>query len=322
MSMKRVAAAAAVAAGLGASVTVFHAGFANSVPCPAWQHDKTCDPPPANQGPGFGGGSTVPNPGPSVPGAGTTRVTTLPPQFTTTPHVTTGPGPTTDNKITTTTTGPTSTPWTGSTTQSTTTTPWSGSTTQSTTTTPWSGSTTQSTTTTPWSGSTTQSTTTTPWSGSTTQPGGSTSYSTPTTTRPVLNAPWNQPPHPPYIPPHGDIPRGTAQYGGPIDLKVGFYLPGRGAPPPPRQRGYGWSDGPAPGQPPPNWYGPPPPGGWDGAPPAGGWNRPWVGPPRYVDYGQRYFAPFTYNTFTVLPVFNWLYGGWGYWFFGVWVPLY
>ncbi len=22
------------------------------------------------------------------------------------------------------------------------------------------------------------------------------------------------------------------------------------------------------------------------------------------------------------PVFNWMYGGWGYWFFGVWVPLY
>ena len=28
------------------------------------------------------------------------------------------------------------------------------------------------------------------------------------------------------------------------------------------------------------------------------------------------------NTFTVVPVFNWQYGGWGYWFFGVWVPLY
>jgi hypothetical protein len=34
------------------------------------------------------------------------------------------------------------------------------------------------------------------------------------------------------------------------------------------------------------------------------------------------FAPFAYNDFTVLPVFNWRYGGWGYWFFGVWVPLY
>jgi hypothetical protein len=301
MSMKRVAAAAAVAAGLGASVTVFQAGFANSVPCPAWQHDKTCDPPAPNQGPGFGG-TTPFSSGPSqVPGA-TTHVTTLPPQFTTTPHVTT-------SSPVVTTHGTTTTPW--STTQSTTT-PWS--TTQSTTT-PW--STTQSTTT-PWS--TTQSTTTP--SSTTNKPGEQSSYQTPTTTRPVLNAPWNQPPHPPYIPPRGDIPRGTAQIGGPIDLTVGFYLPGRGAPPPPRQRGYGWSEGPAPGHPPPNWYGPPPPGGWDGPPPPGGWNRPWVGPPRYVDYGQRYFAPFTYNTFTVLPVFNWQYGGWGYWFFGVWVPLY
>jgi hypothetical protein len=34
------------------------------------------------------------------------------------------------------------------------------------------------------------------------------------------------------------------------------------------------------------------------------------------------FGPFAYNTFTVVPVFNWQFGGWGYWFFGVWVPLY
>jgi hypothetical protein len=301
MSMKRVAAAAAVAAGLGASVTVFHAGFANSVPCPAWQHDKTCDPPAPNQGPGFGGSSSFSSGPAQVPGV-TTHVTTLPPQFTTTPHVTTGP--TTDNKITT---SP----------HVTTTTPWSSP--QVTTTTPWSSP--QVTTTTPRSGSTSV-TTTTPWGGTTNKPGEQSPYQTPTTTRPVLNAPWSQPPHPPYIPPRGDIPRGTAQYGGPTDLPGGFYLPGRGAPPPPRQRGYGWSDGPAPGHPPPNWYGPPPAAGWDGAPPAGGWNRPWVGPPRAVDYGQRYFAPFTYNTFTVLPVFNWQYGGWGYWYFGVWVPLY
>ena len=39
-------------------------------------------------------------------------------------------------------------------------------------------------------------------------------------------------------------------------------------------------------------------------------------------YGRRDFGPFAYNTFTVFPVFNWMYGGWGYWFFGVWVPLY
>jgi hypothetical protein len=302
MSIKRIAAAAAVAAGLGASATVFDAGFANSVPCPAWQHDKTCDPPPANQGPGFGGTSSF-TPGPSqVPGA-TSRVTSLPPQFTTTPHGTTGPGSTTttNNKVTTTTT-----------TAVTTTSPWGGSTT-TTTSSPWAGSTT--TTTSPGWSSGQGPTPSAGWSSGQ-QPGPS--YPP----RPVLNAPWNQPPHPPYIPPHGDIPRGSAQYGGPVDLPWGFYLPGRGAPPPPRLRGYGWSDGAPPRHPPPNWEGPPPPGGWDGPPPPGGWNRPWVGPPRAVDYGQRYFAPFTYNTFTVLPVFNWQYGGWGYWYFGVWVPLY
>jgi hypothetical protein len=320
MSIKRVAAAAAVAAGLGASVTTFHAGFANSVPCPAWQHDKTCDPPPANPGPGFGGSGPVPTPGSQVPGA-TTHVTTLPPQGTTTPHVTTGPGPTTDNKITTSPQVTTTTPWSSA--QVTTTTPWSGST-PVTTTTPWSGST-PVTTTTPWSGST-PVTTTTPWSGSTTnKPGEQPSYSTPTTTRPVLNAPWNQPPHPPYYPPRGPILRGTSQIGGPVDLPGGFYGWGQGVPPPPPPpppNGYGWNDGPAPGHPPPNWEGPPPPGGWNGPPPPGGWNRPWDGPPRDVSYGQSYFAPFSYNSYTVLPVFNWQYGGWGYWFDGVWVPLY
>jgi hypothetical protein len=284
MSIKRLAAAAAVAAGLGASVTVFHAGFANSVPCPNWQHDKTCDPPPANQGPGYGGSSPVPTPGSQVPGAGTPHVTTSPPGVTT--HVTTSP-------------------------------PWSGSSTPSTSP-PWSGSSTPSTSP-PWSGSSTPSTSA-PWSG-TTQPGERSSYP-PTPTRPVLNAPTTQPEHPPYYPPRGDIPRGTPQYGGPVDLPTGFWLPGRGAPTPPRPSGYGWNDGPPPGSPPPNWEGPPPAGGWNGPPPPGGWNRPWVGPPRDVTYGQRYFAPFTYNTYTVLPVFNWQYGGWGYWFDGVWAPLY
>ena len=106
-------------------------------------------------------------------------------------------------------------------------------------------------------------------------------------------------------------------------MTVGFSIPGRGAPPPPRERGFGWNDGPPPHHPPPNWYGPPPPGGWDGPPPPGGWNRPWDGPrDRDVVYAQRDFGPFAYNTFTVIPVFNWQYGGWGYWFFGVWVPLY
>jgi hypothetical protein len=112
------------------------------------------------------------------------------------------------------------------------------------------------------------------------------------------------------------------QIGGPTGLTVGFSIPDHGAPPPPPQRGFGWNDGQAPGHPPPNWEGPPPPGGWNGPPPAGGWNRPWAGPPRDVARAQGDFGPFAYNAFTVIPVFNWYFGGWGYWFFGVWIPLY
>lgn len=110
--------------------------------------------------------------------------------------------------------------------------------------------------------------------------------------------------------------------GGPTDLTVGFSIVGHGAPPPPPQRGFGWNDGPAPGHPPPNWVGPPPQGGWDGPPPAGGWNRPWVGPPRDIVVAQVDFGPFAFDTYTVIPVFNWMFGGWGYWYFGVWIPLY
>ena len=107
-----------------------------------------------------------------------------------------------------------------------------------------------------------------------------------------------------------------------MNLSNGYYLPGQGAPPPPPPRGYGWNDGAAPGYAPPNWEGPPPAGGWNGPPPPGGWNRPWVGAPCDQSYGQRYFAPFTYNNYTAIPTFNWQYGGWGYWFDGIWAPLY
>ena len=34
------------------------------------------------------------------------------------------------------------------------------------------------------------------------------------------------------------------------------------------------------------------------------------------------FGPFAFATYTVIPTFNFFYGGWGYWYFGVWVPLY
>ena len=45
-------------------------------------------------------------------------------------------------------------------------------------------------------------------------------------------------------------------------------------------------------------------------------------PPRDWDRGRADFGPFDNDGFTAIPVFNWQYGGWGYWFFGVWVPLY
>jgi hypothetical protein len=117
--------------------------------------------------------------------------------------------------------------------------------------------------------------------------------------------------------------RPNGQYGGPVDTLAGILFPGRGAPPPPPERGYFYNNGLAPGFPPPNWQGPPPPGGWNGPPPPGGWNRPWEGPPvRDVGYARNDFGQFNYNNFTVVPVFNWMYGGWGYWFMGVWIPLY
>ncbi|WP_366895755.1 MAP_0585 family protein, partial [Mycobacterium sp.] len=137
-----------------------------------------------------------------------------------------------------------------------------------------------------------------------------------------LNPPSTQPEHPAYIPPRGVYASGNAEIGGPVGLDTGFSIVGHGAPPPPRLHGYGWNDGRAPGHPPPHWEGPPPSGGWDGPPPPGGWNRPWAGAPRDVAVARADFGPFSYNTFTAIPVFNWQYGGWGYWFFGVWVPLY
>ncbi|MGC2655988.1 MAG: hypothetical protein WA317_20880, partial [Mycobacterium sp.] len=92
--------------------------------------------------------------------------------------------------------------------------------------------------------------------------------------------------------------------------------------PPPRDRGFGWNDGPPPGGPPPNWDGPPPPGGWNGPPPPGGWNDRYNGPPRDVGAARNDFGRFNYAGFTAIPVFNPAFGGWGFWYFGDWIPLY
>ena len=129
-------------------------------------------------------------------------------------------------------------------------------------------------------------------------------------------------PRPPPFTPSGAFNRGNDQVGGPRDAPRGFSAPGDGAPPPPPQRGPGWNDGPAPGGPPPNWDGPPPEGGWDGPPPPGGWNRRWDGPPRDIDQGRTDFGRFNYGDYTAAPVFNPAFGGFGFWFFGLWIPLF
>jgi hypothetical protein len=110
--------------------------------------------------------------------------------------------------------------------------------------------------------------------------------------------------------------------GGPTNAPHGFSAPDHGAPPPPPQHGFGWNGGPPPGGPPPNWDGPPPPGGWNGPPPPGGWNPAWNGPPRDIGLAQADFGPFNYGGFNSIPVFNPFFGGWGFWFFGTWIPLY
>ncbi|HZC53682.1 MAG TPA: MAP_0585 family protein [Mycobacterium sp.] len=293
MSRKRVVSAAAVAAGLGISALTLDPGFANSAPM---------DPPPCPNCHGGGGGGNPGSPGGAGSQAPQAPATTAPPatQSTAPPATQTTEAPATQS------------------TEPQTTSPSAQTTSPSAETTSPSAETTS-----PSAQTTSPSAQTTAPSAQTTAPGASSTAPSGPTERQALNPPSTQPPHPAYIPPRGDIARGNAEIGGPIDASVGFSIPGRGAPLPPRERGYGWNDGPPPHHPPPNWYGPPPPGGWDGPPPPGGRNRPWDGPrDRDVVYAQSDFGPFAYNTFTVIPVFNWQYGGWGYWFFGVWIPLY
>ena len=359
MSIKRLAATAAVAAVLGMSTSTVNAGFAGSVPldpapCPSWERGCSGSTPAPNN-PGYGGAGSQP---PMAPAPHSTQPppstyqpphsTQAPPSTYQPPHTTAPPTtswqkpPTTSMPTASTcpnwekdcTPAPNPGPGYGGATSPTTAwqqpiTPngpttsmpvecpaWEKNCTPAPNPGPGYGGATPTTTGAPWNGSSPPP----GWNGSSPQPGPS-GYPTPT--RPVLNAPWTQPPHPPYYPPRPPILHPTDQYGGPTNLPTGgYWVPGQGAPPPPPPSGYGWSNGPAPGAPPPNWEGPPPSGGWNGPPPAGGWNQPWQGPPVDQSYGQNYYAPFTYNNFTVLPVFNADYGGFGYWFFGVWVPLY
>src|SRR5271165_949332 len=123
--------------------------------------------------------------------------------------------------------------------------------------------------------------------------------------------------------------------GGPWGPPGDFHGPGGpGGPPPPQQGGPGgpwgppgdfhgpgggpgnwgrpddqvWRGRPPPwGQGPPPWgFGPPPPPPWQGPPPP-----PWAPPPPPFDYyGQQ-----------VNPVFDPGFQQWGFWFFGIWIPL-
>src|SRR5262249_37524183 len=80
------------------------------------------------------------------------------------------------------------------------------------------------------------------------------------------------------------------------------------------------------------WYGPPHDiygGGWNGpwyGPPhdiyGGGWYRPGYGPPRAIYRARAHLRPFDSDGYAAVPVFSPVFGGWGFWFFGVWIPLF
>ncbi|BBY66546.1 hypothetical protein [Mycolicibacterium helvum] len=90
-----------------------------------------------------------------------------------------------------------------------------------------------------------------------------------------------------------------------------------------------------PGGPPPDGRGPGPadwrggPGGGPGGPQwRGGDDRGWrPGPPppdlgwRGIDQGRWDHQPFNYGGNWVVPVFDPGYQNWGFWLFGVWIPL-
>jgi hypothetical protein len=122
-------------------------------------------------------------------------------------------------------------------------------------------------------------------------------------------------------PQQGPQNQGPQNQGGPRNTPGGWRAPGQGAPPPPQAGRDGWNDGPPPGGPPRDWDGPPPPGGWNGPPPPGGWNRHWDGPGRDIDQARFDHQPFDYDDYQAVPIWAPDQGGWGFWFFGLWIPL-
>ena len=97
MSIKRLAAAAAVAAGLGMSASTVNAGFAGSAPldpapCPSWQRGCSGAPNSGAPNPGYGGSGSQP---PMAPAPHSTQPPpyTPPPSSTPPPHSTQPPPP-------------------------------------------------------------------------------------------------------------------------------------------------------------------------------------------------------------------------------------
>ena len=68
--------------------------------------------------------------------------------------------------------------------------------------------------------------------------------------------------------------------------------------------GPGGPGGPGPGDHNPAWGPPPPDQGWRG-----------------IDDGRRDHQPFNYNGSWVTPIYNPDFNNWGFWFFGIWIPL-
>jgi hypothetical protein len=115
--------------------------------------------------------------------------------------------------------------------------------------------------------------------------------------------------------------------------------PGDHGGPPPGPGGPGDHGGPPPGGPPdwhnggpggpPDWHngGPGGPPDWHSPDYRGGPGGPVWGPPppglawRGIDQGRYDHQPFNYNGLWVEPIYSPIFNNWGFWFFGVWIPL-
>jgi hypothetical protein len=86
-----------------------------------------------------------------------------------------------------------------------------------------------------------------------------------------------------------------------------------------------WHGGP--GGPPDGHGGPGGPPDWRGPDYHGGPGGPVWGPPppdlawRGIDDGRRDHQPFNYNGNWVEPIYSPIFNNWGFWFFGIWIPL-